>query len=413
MAVDNAKSVKDTRLYGKIMDAAGGVADGKNDIPWMQRTEAMNIQKTKELDDLVIKWRNLSKREQTRSAYMDAAKHYSSKGEYGAALSKFIEAKDYISQVEHQLEANLEITIASIRLGSMSHVKTECKRALQNEAVGVGPQKLESKFKACLGLYNLYNGHWQLAAQNLTQVDWAGMNGFNNILSKRDVGNYGGLASLAACSREQLKRQVVDNVNFQKFLSLCPKTEKLVKGFYNSQYGIVMKCLDELKPDLQLDIYADKNVEALLSDIRGKALVQYFSPYSVVNMHKMAEAFNISVDQLEKEVHEAIVGGHIKAKMDSVGKVMYADKPNDRKAAMGEIEAVGEAYIREAQAMLLRQALTKDECIVRKAKQWADEEDDAPGGLMGALQGGFQRAFGRNKRARAGGQRAQRGPQGR
>merc|ERR1719471_4472 len=118
MAVDNAKSVKDTRLYGQIMDAAGGLADGKNDIPWMQRTEAVNIQKTKELDDLVIKWRNLSKREQTRSAYMDAAKHYSSKGEYGAALSKFIEAKDYISQVEHQLEANLQITIASIRLGS-------------------------------------------------------------------------------------------------------------------------------------------------------------------------------------------------------------------------------------------------------------------------------------------------------
>ena len=69
------------------------------------------------------------------------------------------------------------------------------------------------------------------------------------------------------------------------------------------------------------DIYLYSNVESLLSAIRGKALVQYFSPYSAMDLRKMAKSFNVSVPEMEKELSTCIADGHIKAKIDSHSKV--------------------------------------------------------------------------------------------
>lgn len=48
---------------------------------------------------------------------------------------------------------------------------------------------------------------------------------------------------------------------------------------------------------------------------------QYFSPYSSVDLHKMATAFNTDVASLENELIALILDGQISARIDSHDKV--------------------------------------------------------------------------------------------
>lgn len=50
-------------------------------------------------------------------------------------------------------------------------------------------------------------------------------------------------------------------------------------------------------------------------------VVQYFSPYLSVDLHRMAAAFNTSVASLEDELTQLILDGQISARIDSHAKV--------------------------------------------------------------------------------------------
>jgi hypothetical protein len=59
----------------------------------------------------------------------------------------------------------------------------------------------------------------------------------------------------------------------------------------------------------------------MISNIRKKALVQYVTPYKVIDMREIAKAFNLSIEQIEYEIAELIVSKKIQAKIDSHSKV--------------------------------------------------------------------------------------------
>ena len=48
---------------------------------------------------------------------------------------------------------------------------------------------------------------------------------------------------------------------------------------------------------------------------------QYFSPFSSVDLHRMAAAFNTTVPSLEDELTQLILDGQISARIDSNAKV--------------------------------------------------------------------------------------------
>jgi PCI domain len=70
-----------------------------------------------------------------------------------------------------------------------------------------------------------------------------------------------------------------------------------------------------------LDMYISPHVNTLYSQIRNKALIQYFSPYMSADMRKMSESFNTTVPALEDELMQLILDGQIKARIDSHNKV--------------------------------------------------------------------------------------------
>jgi COP9 signalosome complex subunit 1 len=78
-----------------------------------------------------------------------------------------------------------------------------------------------------------------------------------------------------------------------------------------------------LQDNLLLDMYIAPHVNALYTQIRNRALIQYFSPYLSADMRKMAAAFNTTVLALEDELMQLILDGQIQARIDSHNKVLF------------------------------------------------------------------------------------------
>lgn len=179
------------------------------------------------------------------------------------------------------------------------------------------------------------------------------------------MATYGALCALASFDRAELKAKVIDNTNFRSFLELVPEVREIVHDFYNSRYASCLKTLERLKPDLLLDLHLHDHVATLYTDIRSKALVQYFSPFVTVDMKRMADAFNTPVMDLERELATLIMAGQIPARIDSHNKVLHARHADQRTATFQKALGMGDDYVRDSMALLLRINLMRHDFVVK------------------------------------------------
>ena len=81
-----------------------------------------------------------------------------------------------------------------------------------------------------------------------------------------------------------------------------------------------------MKDNLMLDMYLAPHINTLFSMIRNRGLIQYFSPYSSADLHRMANSFNTTVTDLENELMKLILDGSIQVvDMKMSGSLMIDD----------------------------------------------------------------------------------------
>lgn len=73
---------------------------------------------------------------------------------------------------------------------------------------------------------------------------------------------------------------------------------------------------------LEQDLFLHRHVAKIYENVRKKALVQYFSTFSSVDMNQMAETFATSVKDLEAELATLIDEDALNCRIDSHNKVM-------------------------------------------------------------------------------------------
>lgn len=168
------------------------------------------------------------------------------------------------------------------------------------------------------------NRYRTIADALTTEVSFESASHFNDIMSANDVGIYGGLCALVSYDRRQLQQQVLNNTNFKSFLTLEPSLHELIESFYKSKYAVCFELLEKYKCILKLDMYLQPHLETLIQLVSERAMVQYCIPYSVVDMRKMASAFNITIEELEQHL-VTLIGKKekISARIDSHKKVTW------------------------------------------------------------------------------------------
>jgi len=373
-------AIKDKTLYREIFKYGKQYLENcpDQDVKYLQQNEELNMITRTKLEDEIQKWRNLTQRNNSRLAHLKCAAFLSRLGDFDSAIHKLTDAKEFAEIPVEMIDCQMQIILTSVKQGSLSHVHHEAQRMFVAYDKALN-ENIRSQIHVCMGLFYLRTEKFNLAcnhflqATHVTRPDF-----FSEILSKREIGIYGALCALGDLKRDQLKAKLVENHSFMDYLDKAPYVKNLVYAMTNSQYSRVMELLGHLKKDFLLDFYLHKVADALMNAVRGKALVQYFEPFSSMNLTRMAKDFGVKLSDIEEELHKAILSGQVKAKIDLSNHTLigYQDV-TDRHTILKKIVDEGEVFCREAAVVLCNLHLTANKMDLNKS-QLGDHQE---GGL--------------------------------
>ena len=221
-----------------------------------------------------------------------------------------------------------------------------------------------TKLKCAAGLAELATKKYKSAAKHFLKANLDHCD-FPELMSANNIAMYGGLCALATFDRLELQTNVIFNSSFKLFLELEPQLRDIIFKFYGSKYASCLKLLDEIKDNLLLDMYIAPHVNVLYTQIRNRALIQYFSPYLSADMRKMAMAFNRTVPALEDELMQLILDGQIQARIDSHNKILYAKDVDQRSTTFERSLQMGKEYERRTRMLILRAAVIRNKICIK------------------------------------------------
>lgn len=307
------------------------------------------------LDNDLKSYRSNMVKESIRMGFFDLGDHYYNCGDLNNALKYYTRARDYCTVSKHLVNLCLNVIKVSIEMKSWSSVLNYVSKAESTPDVSKDANAM-GQLKCCSALAQLALRSYKEAARLFLLVPFEHSN-FPEIITSRDIAVYGGLCALASFDRQDLKRRVMENMDFKNFLELVPEVRELIKAFYYSRYAVILKNMEKIKGDLLLDLHLHPHVTALFCNIREKSLVQYFSPFLSVDMNKMAEAFSTDVKSLETELASLIMRKRIPARIDSDKKILYARQVDQRVSTFSATLDMGLQFEVQSKALLLRAAI--------------------------------------------------------
>lgn len=349
-------------------------ASTSQDIPtidnmWMETRSKKAALKLEKLDNDLKNYKSNSIKESIRRGHDDLGDHYLDCGDLSNALKCYSRARDYCTSGKHIVNMCLNVIKVSVYLQNWSHVlsyvsKAESTPDFADTQTKDSNQIILTKLKCAAGLAELATKKYKAAAKHFLQANLDHCD-FPELISSNNVAIYGGLCALATFDRHKLQKNVIFSSSFKLFLELEPQLRDIIFKFYESKYASCLKLLDEIKDNLLLDMYIAPHVKTLYTQIRNRALIQYFSPYLSADMRKMALAFNRTVPALEDELMQLILDGQIQARIDSHNKILFAKDVDQRSTTFEKSMKMGKEYQRRTRMLILRAAILKSKIHVK------------------------------------------------
>lgn len=334
------------------------------DPTWVETKNKKAGVKLEKLDSDLKNYKSNSIKESIRCGHDDLGDHYLNCGDLTNALKCYSRARDYCTSGKHVVNMCLNVIKVSIYLQNWAHVISYVSKAESTPEFTEGHSKdtnniIVTRLKCAAGLAELATKKYKAAARNFLLANFDHCD-FPEMISPSNIAFYGGLCALATFDRQELQRNVISSSSFKQFLELEPQLRDIIFKFYESKYDSCLTMLDEIKDNLLLDLYLAPHVNVLYSEIRNRALIQYFSPYQSADMVRMAKAFNRKVSALENELMHLILSGQVQARIDSHNKILYAKDADQRANTFQKAVEMGKEYQRRTRMMILRSAMLKN-----------------------------------------------------
>uniref|UniRef100_G1RUT8 G protein pathway suppressor 1 n=1 Tax=Nomascus leucogenys TaxID=61853 RepID=G1RUT8_NOMLE len=320
-----------------------GVEPPPLDTAWVEATRKKALLKLEKLDTDLKNYKGNSIKESIRRGHDDLGDHYLDCGDLSNALKCYSRARDYCTSAKHVINMCLNVIKVSVYLQNWSHVLSYVSKAESTPEIAEQRGERDSQTQAIL-----------------TKLKCAAGEGL-------------GHAQLAPPSHI-----AESSHSFKLFLELEPQVRDIIFKFYESKYASCLKMLDEMKDNLLLDMYLAPHVRTLYTQIRNRALIQYFSPYVSADMHRMAAAFNTTVAALEDELTQLILEGLISARVDSHSKILYARDVDQRSTTFEKSLLMGKEFQRRAKAMMLRAAVLRNQIHVKSPPREGSQGELTP-----------------------------------
>lgn len=371
-AADELKKTENVAKYLEVMQKINGrLGPAYNvDRNFVEAVDKRAQQVQERLESELHTYKTNLIKESIRVGHNELGDFHYSRGDSQNAFKCYVRTRDYCATSRHIVSMCLNVIKVSIETNGYMHVQNYVSKAEQTPEVQQD-QIVTAKLKTAAGLASLHYKKYKLAGRKFVEVNPELGTNYSDVIAPQDIAVYGTLCALATFDRAELKSRVINNIAFREFLELVPEVRELLHDFYNSRYASCLAHLTSLQPSLSLDLHLAGHVSSLYSAIRQRALCQYTAPFISVNLATMATAFNSSVSDLEKELAALIMENQIQARIDSHNKVLYARHADVRRSTFQRVLAIGEEYVRESKAALLRANLIQHDFVQRAPRRGA------------------------------------------
>ncbi|KAF4927603.1 COP9 signalosome complex subunit 1 [Colletotrichum viniferum] len=376
-AVAEAKQGQDIQRYREAFEhihiAAPSEPEAVFDQEWVDNTDRANKAKTHNLENELKGYKMNLIKESIRMGNEDLGRHFEATGDLNSAGEAYSRMRPDVSTSKHIIDVGKHLVHVSLQRREWPMVIANLSKitGVQN---GDDEKGLQPYVKIVQGIALMGLDKFEEAAKSFLQTD-AGKEGvdYSNIASPNDVAVYGGLLALATMDRKDLQTRVLDNQNFRTFLELEPHIRKAISLFVNGRYSACLAILEAYRADYLLDIYLQKHVNALYSQIRSKCIVQYFIPFSCVTLSSLEESFAVEGQSLVDELVTMIKNGSLQARINTIDKAncqtLVAVSPNPRANLQKLVLDTIDGYERDALERIRRMSIIAAEMEVKNPRK--------------------------------------------
>lgn len=369
-AIHEAKKGKDIQRYRDAWEfihiAAPNEAEAQWDEVWATNMDRQNKIDTHRLETELKGYKNNLVKESIRIGHRDLGEHLESIGDLTGAFDTYTKMRPDASTQYHILDVGKHVISILIQRKDWPSVLANVSKVMAGNANDDEQKSLQPYQKMVSGLAHLGSEKYYEAARSFLEVgDPVICQQYNDIASPNDVATYGGLTALASMDRAELQTRVLDNSGFRNYLELEPHIRKAISMFVNGRYSACLSILESYRADYLLDIYLYRHVPALFSKIRNKCIVQYFLPFSCVTLENMNAAFAKPGEPLEVELVDMIKSGVLKARINTIDKLLVAVSNDPRIAMQTKGLETAKKYEKEALERIRRMSLAAADLEVR------------------------------------------------
>jgi len=385
--VETLKSLKSTTIYKEYVSTLAPQLeiDYEIDTAWVQASDKEAHHRYEKLDrELNLAKTNLNK-EAIRAGHIALGDYYIERGEFNSAVKCYMRAREFCKTAA--LECALFTRVVKAQSLAGTHSAAASHAARVERAAETLPKSVarNSFLAATNAVAALHSSSYRQAARHFANVrlpaqetgDNDNNNNNNNSSSggdpwlppsvqASDVALGGVLCGLASLERSAIRSRLLEGEAFGALLAAAShlSLRALLQDYISSRYSSLFERLEQLRPRLELDIHLSKSADALLQSIRRKALTQYASPYSTIDLTRMATSFNTPLAELERELAALIADNLIAARIDSHNKRLIQSRQDERTDTFSSVLSTGDRYAAQTRDMLWRVSLAQAGMVV-------------------------------------------------
>ncbi|AEO69234.1 uncharacterized protein THITE_134572 [Thermothielavioides terrestris NRRL 8126] len=372
-AVAEAKRGKDTQRYREAVECLRIAAPSEPlatlDQAWLEAQEMANHMETTRLLTELKGYKNNLIKESIRMGNEDLGKHLESIGDLNAASETYAKMRPDVSTTKQLVDVGKHLVRVSIQRREWGMVSAHLSK-LGAAHRGEEEKAVQSYLEVAQGIALLGQEKYKEAALSFLAVD-SGVSGssYNELASQSDVAVYGGLLALASMDRDELQTCVLDNTRFRALLEHAPHIRRAVAQFVAGRYSACIATLESYRPDYLLDLYLQKHVGNIYSQIRSKCITQYLIPFSCVSLDTMSKAFGGAEQPIEDLLADMIRSGALAARIDTIDKLVTTRSANPRAQMQDSVLQAAENYEKQALDRLRRMGLAAADLELKGSKK--------------------------------------------
>lgn len=206
--------------------------------------------------------------------------------------------------------------------------------------------------------YKTYNGLYLMSTRNFSEaaellIDSLSTFTSTEIATYEEIAQYAVLCGAISLDRVDLKRKVIDSPEVLSLLPTTPELEPLTmmtNSLHTCEYGTYFKALAQVEDEfLRVSRYLAAHAAYYVREMRRKAYAQLLESYKTLSMKSMADAFDVTVEFLDKDLSKFVPQKKLNCVIDRVNGIIVTNRPDNKNAQYQQLVRQGDALLTKLQ----------------------------------------------------------------